>query len=132
MITKSNTEINKEIRENRSLNSELLIQLAETHKEIKETKEENEKLKKELVELKNKYNLLVESKIDVKAKELPIKKVKNYKNYRTNKYIRMIKDTLEECKYYDTNGYEYLDGIGIQNIRDIVYEALTDVLNEEE
>ena len=129
------SQIDKERRENRNINTELTLKLLEIQKEIKEITDERDLYKKKLVEATNKYNKLVDKIVNKKLNdEVQIKGSKSSKKYRTNKYIREIKDTLESNKYYDTYGFEYLDGIGIQNIRDIIYEALSEPLieNEEE
>lgn len=123
------SQIDKERRENRNINTELTLKLIEIQTEVKKITDERDLYKKKLAEATNKYNELVNKKIDDK---MQIKGSKSSKNYRTNKYIREIKDALESNKYYDTYGYEYLDGIGIQNIRDIIYEALSEPLIEKE
>ena len=123
------SQIDKERRENRNINTELTLKLIEIQTEVKKITDERDLYKKKLVEATNKYNELVNKKIDDKVQ---IKGSKSSKNYRTNKYIREIKDALESNKYYDTYGFEYLDGIGIQNIRDIIYEALSEPLIEKE
>lgn len=123
------SQIDKERRENRNINTELTLKLIEIQTEVKKITDERDLYKKKLAEATNKYNELVNKKIDDK---MQIKGNKSSKNYRTNKYIREIKDALESNKYYDTYGFEYLDGIGIQNIRDIIYEALSEPLIEKE
>lgn len=123
------SQIDKELRENRNINTELTLKLIEIQTEVKKITDERDLYKKKLVEATNKYNDLVNKKIDDKTQ---IKGSKSSKNYRTNKYIREIKDALESSKYYDTYGFEYLDGIGIQNIRDIIYEALSEPLIEKD
>lgn len=123
------SQIDKERRENRNINTELTLKLIEIQTEVKKITDERDLYKKKLAEATNRYNELVNKKIDDK---MQIKGSKSSKNYRTNKYIREIKDALESNKYYDTYGFEYLDGIGIQNIRDIIYEALSEPLIEKE
>lgn len=127
------SQIDKERRENRNINTELTLKLIEIQTEVKKITDERDLYKKKLAEATDKYNKLVDKIINKKLDDkMQIKASKSSKNYRTNKYIREIKDALESNKYYDTYGFEYLDGIGIQNIRDIIYEALSEPLIEKE
>lgn len=119
---------NREKKDNRETNIQIINRLLQEQEKNKQLNEEISKLKKELSKITKKYNKIM----DDKFKKEDIKETKILKNYKTYKAIREIRDVINSSVYYDSDGYENLDGIGVQNIRDIINSTLSDYSTEEE